>query len=274
MPTARIAFVHAHPDDEAFFAGGAARWYAERGVECVLVTCTDGRYGFDPSGRAGDHPDHDDVATERVRAGELRSAAHELGFSRVVTLGFHDSGMREWPQAASPHAFINADPAVVAGTLGALFDELNARVVVTYDETGFYGHPDHVRAHEVTRRACEIATSPERLYCPVVPESVLDEFVEGAQQLGTSLPAWVLEAGRHVSADSVATRLDVAALASVKQSAMARHVSQVDNGELVGMPGDLFELLFGVEYFQRAWSRASVSEGCDTTDLLGGLTWD
>ena len=146
---------------------------------------------------------------------------------------------------------------------------MNATVVVTYDENGFYGHPDHIMANVVTTRALDFASSPERLYYPVVPASVLTKFVEGAQQIGVFLPAWVLDAGLNVSDDLVAATIDVRHYAKAKQASMAAHASQVDNGDLVRMNEDLFELLFGTEYYQRAWSRNAALG--DETDLFGGL---
>ncbi|MDE3107084.1 MAG: PIG-L family deacetylase [Acidobacteriota bacterium] len=269
-----LVFVHAHPDDESLFGAGAARHYADAGARVTLVTCTLGQLGLDQEARPGEAPDHDDLATAATRAGELVRAARLLGFSRTINLGYLDSGMAGWPQNEDPRAFVNADVSTCARVLAAVFDEVGARVVVTYDENGFYGHPDHVAANVVTRRAVELSASVERLYYPVVPREVLADFVEGARALGVFLPAWVVEAGTHVPRSLVNATLDVRALAAVKQRAMATHASQVDNGDLVEMRADLFSLLFGTEYFQRAWSRSAVGEGADETDLFGGLTWD
>jgi LmbE family N-acetylglucosaminyl deacetylase len=148
-------------------------------------------------------------------------------------------------------------------------DEENASVVVTYDENGFYGHPDHIMANVVTRAALEIAASPMRLYYPVAPKGVLEEFVAGAKARGVFLPAWILDAKHTVSEDSVTTTMDVRVFAQRKHQAIATHASQVDNADLVTMDEELFTLLFGIEYYQRAWSR-DVTSG-DETDLFGGL---
>jgi len=270
MPSlATLVCVHAHPDDEAFFGAGAVARYAALGHRVVLVTCTNGQLGIDPAGLEGNSPLHDDLATKSVRAGELQRAATLLGYTRLASLGYDDSGMRGWPQNESPSAFVNVDVDAAAGTLAALLEEEKAKVVVTYDENGFYGHPDHVMANVLTRRAIELSTSVERLYYPVVPRGVITTFVEGAKQLGLSMPAWVLEAGTNVPDDDVASTLDVTAYALLKQQAMATHVSQVDNGDLVGMKQELFTLLFGTEYYQRAWSRHATTG--DATDLFGGM---
>lgn len=267
--TPTLVCVHAHPDDEALFTAGSTSLYADLGYRVILVTCTNGQLGIDHRGRPGSHPEHDAEATRSTRARELQLAATVAGFSRVITLGYDDSGMKGWAQNATPNAFAQVDVEAVAHVLGALLDEVHATVVVTYDENGFYGHPDHVMANMVTRRALELASSPRRLYYPVVPRSVLDAFVKGALADDVALPAWILDASHQVDDQMVATTMDVRPFARRKHQAIATHASQTDNADLVTMDEELFALLFGTEYYQRAWSR-DVTFG-DETDLFGGL---
>ena len=264
-----LVCVHAHPDDEALFTAGVTSHYADLGYRVVLITCTNGQLGLDDHARPGSDPLHDIEVTRATRAAELQRAAVVAGFSRVVTLGYDDSGMTGWPQNERREAFMNADVASVARTIAAVMDEEHASVVLTYDENGFYGHPDHIMANVVTRAALELAASPKRLYYPVAPKGVLEEFVAGAKAQGVFLPAWILDAAHTVSDDMVAATMDVRAFAKRKHQAIALHASQVDNAELVTMDEELFTLLFGIEYYQRAWSR-DVTTG-DETDLFGGL---
>lgn len=260
--------MHAHPDDEALFTAGISAHYGARGHDAVLVTCTLGQLGIDAAGRPGSDPEHDDADTRATRAAELQRAASLVGFSRVVTLGYDDSGMAGWPENANPRAFMNAHVGAVARILAALFDEVEAAVVVTYDERGFYGHPDHVMANQVTRRAVELATTVERLYYPIAPQGVLDRFVPEARERGVFLPEWVLQ-GLGVDDELVASTIDVTHVAALKQRAIATHASQSDNADLVTVDPALFALLFGTEYYQRAWSRRPASG--DANDLFGGL---
>jgi LmbE family N-acetylglucosaminyl deacetylase len=264
-----LVCVHAHPDDEAIFTSGVTTHYARLGYRVVLITCTNGKLGIDDQERPGDDPQHDDGETCATRAGELQRSAAMVGFGRVVTLGFDDSGMEGWPQNANPNAFMNVNVDAVAKTLAALFDELQATVVLTYDENGFYGHPDHIMANEVTRRALDFALSPERLYYPVMPRSAITSFVPQAQARGIFLPAFVLEADAGTPDELVATTMDVTKYAGVKQASLRTHASQTDNADLVDMEPDLFVLMFGTECYQRAWSRHDATN--DATDLFGGL---
>jgi LmbE family N-acetylglucosaminyl deacetylase len=264
-----LVCVHAHPDDEAIFTSGISAHYAALGYSVVLVTCTNGRLGFDEHNRPGNEAGHDGGATTATRAAELQRSASLVGFTRLVTLGFEDSGMVGWPQNEDPRAFMNIDVDAVARTLAALFDEVGATVVVTYDENGFYGHPDHIMANVVTRRALDVARSPQRLYYPVVPRGSIKNFVERAEAQGVVLPAFILEADFGIADELVASTMDVNQYVGLKQEALRTHASQTDNADLVTMEPDVFALMFGTEWFQRAWSRGE-STG-DATDLFGGL---
>ncbi len=266
---ATMVCVHAHPDDEAFFGAGATAHYAALGHRVVLITCTGGQLGFDAAGRSGDQEGHDERQTRATRASELQRSAEILGFERVVTLGYDDSGMMGWPQNKNPHAFMNADVDAVARTIASIFDEEGAAIVVTYDENGFYGHPDHIQANVVTRRAIELSKSVERLYYSVVPEGIMTSLVDQATAQGLSMPAWVLDASLHVKDDLVATTLDASEYIRTKHDAMAAHATQIDNEDLVEMNDELFSLLFSTEYYQRAWARHDTAD--DQTDLMGGL---
>ncbi|MGH3733866.1 MAG: PIG-L family deacetylase [Acidimicrobiales bacterium] len=266
---ATLVCVHAHPDDEAFFGAGATARYSALGHRVVLITCTNGQFGYDAAGRSGDQAHHDDLQTTATRSSELRRSAAALGIARVVTLGYDDSGMMGWPQNKSSEAFMNADVDAVARTIASIMDEEDAIVVVTYDEHGFYGHPDHIQTNVVTRRAVELSSTVERLYYTVVPEDIITSLREQATAQGLSMPAWMLDASLHVHDDLVATALDVSDHLGTQHDAMAAHATQIDNEDLVEMNHDLFSLLFSTEYYQRAWSR-HVTHG-DQTDLMGGL---
>jgi LmbE family N-acetylglucosaminyl deacetylase len=270
MVSSTLLCVHAHPDDEALFTAGITSHYAERGVRNVLVTCTLGQLGIDDQGRAGADPGHDSLVTRATRAGELQRAGVLVGFARQLSLGFMDSGMIGWSANEDPDAFMNVDVEATARVIADIIDQENAAVVVTYDENGFYGHPDHVMANVVTRRAVELSTRAQRLFYPVVPRGVLSTFVTQARERGVFLPAWVENAVADIPDDAVASVMDVSRFAARKQEAIATHASQTDNADLVTMDPELFTLLFGTEYYQLGWRRDTSSLAC-AEDLFGGL---
>lgn len=267
LPT--LLAVHAHPDDESLFTAGATSLYHERGHRVVLVTCTYGQLGIDGAGRGGAVPGHDALGTRATRAQELHYAGDLVGFDRQISLGYLDSGMRSWPSIADPHAFANADVESVARIIAAIIDEEQVAVVLTYDDFGFYGHPDHIAAHHGTRRAVELSASAQRLFYPIMPGALMTTFQERAAREGVFMPAWVTDAGMKWNADDVDTTIDALPFAPRKQRAIDLHHSQSDNADLVTMPSDMFSLLLGTEYYHLGWQRTDAP--VDPTDFFGGL---
>jgi LmbE family N-acetylglucosaminyl deacetylase len=264
-----LVMVHAHPDDEAVFTAGTSRYYADLGYRVVLITCTNGRLGVDDQWLAGSDPAHHTDWVREVRASELVTSARLVGVSRTVCLGYDDSGLTGWPQNRESSSFVNQDVDAVARTLASLFDEENAKVVITYDENGYYGHPDHIMANTVTRRAIALSSTVERLFYPVTPASVLEEFVPAATARKVYLPLWVHDAGKGIADEDVNVTINAATLAPVKQASIAAHASQVDNADLATMDADLFQLLLGREFYILGWSRHNLTLKSD--DLFEGV---
>ena len=175
--TLTLLAVHAHPDDEVICMGGTFARYAAEGLRTALVCCTRGEEGMI-------HDPALDPAEARprlgaIREGELRVAAGILGIAEVHVLGYRDSGL---PANANPHNFIHADPAAATERLAAIMRARRPHVVVTYDEHGGYGHPDHAMAHRVTHLAIARAAhggaggpgwDVPKLYHTAFPRSVL-----------------------------------------------------------------------------------------------------
>jgi len=267
--TKTLVCVHAHPDDESLFTAGITAHYAELGYQIILVTCTSGLLGIDDKNLPGSAAGHNREYVRATRAKELQDAAHLVGISRVVTLGYEDSGLPGWEQNSAPLAFMNCNVDAVGTTLAALFAEVGASVVVTYDENGFYGHPDHIMANRVTQNAVAKSPSVERLYYPVMPSDLMADFVSRATAENVSLPKWVTDASVDIDRSLVSTVMDVSRFSALKQKAIATHASQTDNADLVTMNPELFAMLFGTEFYQRAYSKTPSS--ADSADLFGGL---
>jgi N-acetyl-1-D-myo-inositol-2-amino-2-deoxy-alpha-D-glucopyranoside deacetylase len=168
LPDRRLLLVHAHPDDETINNGATMARYVAEGVGVTLVTCTLGEMGevlvpelehlaYERDGGLGEH-----------RIGELTDAMKHLGVTDFRFLGgqgrYHDSGMA-WSETGgamvAPElprgAFWAADLREAADELVAVIREARPQVLVTYDEFGGYGHPDHVQAHRVATYAVALA---------------------------------------------------------------------------------------------------------------------
>lgn len=157
----KLLFVHAHPDDESIWTGGLIAAAARSGASVSVVTCTMGELG-----EVIGAPYQELVADKAdqlggFRVAELRSALRALGANGPDNaprfLGgagrWRDSGMAGDKGNEHPRAFVNSGDEAVA-QLRTILDELQPDVVITYDANGGYGHPDHIRAHEITVAAC------------------------------------------------------------------------------------------------------------------------
>lgn len=249
--------VHAHPDDEALFTAGVQALYARRGVRQVLVTCTNGALGFDEAGRGSQDEGFEGGDVIATRAAELAASAEILGVDRLEMLGFGDSGMAGWAANHHPDAFVQQPLDTAADVLAAIIREERPQVVVTYDAEGFYGHPDHIRAHEVTVAAIErTGDIVKRLYTIALAKSALAAFIELAAASGMDLPDWIAQELIVGTEDEfVQTAIDCTEVVDLKHRALAAHATQTDNADLVAMDDELFNVIFGTETFVRLIDR-------------------
>jgi len=169
-PHRRLLLVHAHPDDESIYTGATMARYAAEGARVTLVTCTLGELGeIIPPSLAHLAAGKEDWLGE-YRTGELAAACAALGVSDHRFLGgpgrWRDSGMMGTAGNDDPRCFWRADVDQAAEALLDVIGEVRPQVLVTYDANGAYGHPDHIQAHRVAWRACELAgpDAPAKLY--------------------------------------------------------------------------------------------------------------
>jgi N-acetyl-1-D-myo-inositol-2-amino-2-deoxy-alpha-D-glucopyranoside deacetylase len=160
----RLLLVHAHPDDEAIGTGATMARYAAEGAHVTLVTCTLGELGeVIPEDLAHLAADKENRLGQ-YRIGELDAACAALGVTDHRFLGgpgrWRDSGMMGLASNDEPGSFWQADVDGAARDLVAVIREARPQVVVTYDDNGFYGHPDHIQAHRVAWRAFQLAADP------------------------------------------------------------------------------------------------------------------
>jgi LmbE family N-acetylglucosaminyl deacetylase len=251
--------VHAHPDDESSSTGGVLRTYADAGVRTVLVTCTDGALGDAPDGATPGAARHDPKSVAEHRAEELRAAASILGISRVEMLGYPDSGMEGWTQNESKGNFWSTPVADAAARLVPILLEERPQVVVTYDEIGFYGHPDHIQAHRVTVAALEASGLTASLLYPAIPRSAFGRFREALREAEIDPPGGGEEDGEGESQgppgtpdDQIGIIVDVSAAVDAKYDALAAHASQTESSFFLKMGRPRFREFFGTEWFVRA----------------------
>ena len=138
--------IHAHPDDESSKGARNDGALRERGSARRAVCATGGEEGEILNPRM-DKPGILDRIDE-IRKAELQTACDMLGVAEIYMLGYRDSGMPGRPSNSHPDAFTNADPDEAVGRLVEIIRKERPEVVLSYDESRGYEHPDHVRVHE------------------------------------------------------------------------------------------------------------------------------
>jgi N-acetyl-1-D-myo-inositol-2-amino-2-deoxy-alpha-D-glucopyranoside deacetylase len=265
----RLLLVHAHPDDETLTTGGTmARYAADPDTSVTLVTCTLGEQGeVIPPELAMLGPDAADQLGG-YRVGELADACTALCVTDHRFLGgigrWRDSGMvlaghgvrAAPPERLHPRALAAREAlADQVDALTMLLEEVAPQVVVTYAADGGYGHPDHVRAHDITVAAVRRVPEVSRLYATVIGRGTLDvglAALQGVAGLPFRMPA--PEELPSVPDADVAVRLDVSAQRGARLAALRAHATQValyDDGDRVAlaMSNGVAQPLLDVEEF-------------------------
>ena len=267
----RLLLVHAHPDDESLWTGGTIARYAAGGVRVTVVTCTLGEQGEIIPDELALLAAADADQLGGYRVGELRSACAALGVTDHRFLGaigrWRDSGMAGDPANDHPRAFVRGSLDEQVAALREVITEVRPQVVVTYAADGGYGHPDHIRAHEITMAA---ATEVDRVFHTV--RSRADTAAGIAALAGIDGLPYRLPAPDELPAvddATITTVIDIEDHLPAKLRALRAHATQISvwgehayalsNG--IALPVRAHE-----HYVQATGSRAAAA-----TDLFGGL---
>jgi len=262
--------VHAHPDDEGIQTGGVLALARRRGIDTVLVTCTNGDMGDSPDGLKPEADGHDAAATTQLRLDELRQAAAALGIGHLELLGYRDSGMMGWPQNQDPAAFWNAPVDEAIDRVAALMERYRPEVVVTYDDNGLYGHPDHIQAHRAAFGAAERTGIPLKVYEIAFPRSLMEAWAQMAREQGEELPEPdESERPPGTPDELITTHVDVASVWDAKWASIHAHQSQMANFGFLKVDPELLKVGFGVEHFVRRFDRTGAPLPED--DLFAGI---
>ena len=275
--------VHAHPDDEASSTGGLYRLLANQGVRTVLVCCTNGECGDASDGAKPDADHHDGDKVAAVRAIELDKAVEVLGISRLVRLGYRDSGMKGWPQNSDPESFWATPVSVAAEKLAEVLREERPQVIMTYNEYGFYGHPDHIQAHLITLAAIQLLDYEPTLYFNAIPDSVMVRFRERWEQeerekiaadaakglvREPEMPRGEEEIPMGTPDADISAAIDISEVTDAKFDALAAHRSQIAESFWMKMGREQFKQVMSTEWFIRIINPQNV-EGC-VDDIFAG----
>jgi N-acetyl-1-D-myo-inositol-2-amino-2-deoxy-alpha-D-glucopyranoside deacetylase len=261
----RLLLVHAHPDDESIGTGATMAKYAAEGANVTLVTCTLGELGEVIPAELAHLAWNADGGLGQYRIGELAAACKALGVTDHRFLGgpgrWHDSGMMGTPANDWPGSFWQADVDEAARELLGIIAEVRPQVLVSYDERGFYGHPDHIQAHRVSWRAFELAGGLVRkFYATALPKSVLAEVIASMRASGSAGGAvGGADFASVESADdlpfgtddeNVTTEIDARAYLEAKLAAMRAHATQISvDSPFFALSDNIGQQALGTEYY-------------------------
>ena len=288
----RILLVHAHPDDETINNGATMAQYAARGAHVTLVTCTLGEEGEvlvpELIHLAADRDD----ALGLHRVNELAAAMEALGVRDHRFLGgaghFRDSGMMGLPTNNRPECFWQADLDTAADLLVEVIREVRPQVVVTYDENGGYGHPDHIQAHRVAMRAVERAADPAvaggatwevaKVYWNAIPETWIREGLRRLREAGDTTAFEGMDPDGDLpmaTADElVTTAVDATDYVEAKLAAMRAHSTQIAlDGPFFALSNNLGNAVWGVEHYRLVKGTPTGERDVNgrETDLFAGV---
>ena len=263
MSERRLLLVHAHPDDESISNGVTMAKYVAQGAQVTLVTCTRGEEGEvlvpELSHLAAAHDDN--LGAHRIL--ELENAMKVIGVSDHRFLGnYRDSGMMGTDPNNRPECFWQADLDEAALKLVNIIREVKPQVLITYDEFGGYGHPDHIKAHRVAMRASELAADPNvgtgaaweipNIYWNTMPRSVIEAAMKKLAEKGESffgtnniddLPFVKPDELTHAVIDGVE-------FVDKKLAALAEHKTQLSmDAPFFALSDDLGKNVWGYEYY-------------------------
>ena len=281
----RLLLVHAHPDDETINNGVTMAKYAAEGIDVTLVTCTRGEEGEVLVESLLNLASSKDDKLGEHREIELKDAMNELGVKDFRFLGspskkWRDSGMMGTPQNDRKDVFWQANLDEAANELVKIILEIKPQVLITYDEFGGYGHPDHIKAHQVAMRASEIASEQgwqiSKIYWNTMPRSVIQMGIDKMKEVGSEFfGAENADDLPFAKPDELVTSVVKAPeYVPQKLAAMKAHATQISvDGPFFAQSNNLGLSVWGDEYYTLVKGEAAgpFDENGRELDLFAGV---
>ena len=298
--------VHAHPDDETISMGGTLAHYAAthaaaRGesTDVIVVTGTRGELGEIVIPERDTPEEH--VRLGETRMGEIAAAMRALGVQRWENLGYRDSGMEGSEENADPRSFhqhVSTDLDATTEPLVRLIRSARPDVLATYDDFGGYGHPDHIAAAKIARRAWEVAGdpawrpeagpawAPKKLYETRIPDSQRDAVLALLESRGIEswwsepkdatpedLEKWrTWRAAMACPDEIITTRINIREHLAAKRSAIQAHATQIKPDGPLLMLSEEDQIALGArEQYRLIAHRLDVATTLPEEDLFAGL---
>jgi N-acetyl-1-D-myo-inositol-2-amino-2-deoxy-alpha-D-glucopyranoside deacetylase len=279
----RMLLVHAHPDDETINNGATMALYAALGAQVTLITCTRGEEGEVLTPELTHLASSETDSLGEHREIELANAMKALGVTdfRFLAEGegkYRDSGMMGTEPNNRADVFWQADLEEASDYLVKVINEVKPHILITYDEIGGYGHPDHIQAHRVAMRASEKSKwQIQKIYWNTMPKSVLAESMAKMKELGSDFfGAENVDDLPFAKEDSfVTTLIDGNSYVDAKMAAMKAHHTQISlDGPFFALSNNLGLQVWGHEYYTLVKGEKSAPFDANgrESDLFSGVT--
>ena len=279
----RMLLVHAHPDDETINNGATMALYAALGAQVTLITCTRGEEGEVLTPELTHLASSETDSLGEHREIELANAMKALGVTdfRFLAEGegkYRDSGMMGTEPNNRADVFWQADLEEASDYLVKVINEVKPHILITYDEIGGYGHPDHIQAHRIAMRASEKSEwQIQKIYWNTMPKSVLAESMAKMKELGSDFfGADNVDDLPFAKEDSFVTSLiDGNSYVDAKMAAMKAHHTQIAlDGPFFALSNNLGLQVWGHEYYTLVKGEKSAPFDANgrESDLLSGVT--
>lgn len=280
----RLMLVHAHPDDEVINNGITMAHYVDRGHQVTLITCTRGEEGEvlieDLAHLASNQEDR----LGHHREGELAAAMEIIGVSDFRFLGgqirqYRDSGMIGTEPNERKDSFWQADLEIAADDLAEEMLRVRPHVLITYDEFGGYGHPDHIKAHQIAMRAAEKIRPDweiQKIYWNTIPVSIIEAGIEAMK--GSDTQFFGVDKAEDLpfaKPDSmVTTVINDETKLDRKMAAMRAHATQISvDGPFFALSNNLGVQVWGQEFYTLVYGNkaGALDEFGRETDIFAGI---
>ena len=287
MANRRLLISYAHPDDESFGLGAAIAKWVEEGVDVYLICATNGDVGTVPDSMKDQY-----ATVAELRLSELECANKILKFKEIFTLGYRDSGMPGSETSKHPDSLWDQwdkNPERVTDDVVRIIRQIKPHVVITFNQYGGYGHPDHIAIQQATVKAFDCANDPtyetdgllpfqpQKLYYSAFPKITVQMRIwytrlrgQDPRQLGVNKDIDIVKILDHI--EPIHARIPIADYFDAWDQSSRCHVSQ-GGGRISNTSKWIRHLLYSKQGFTRIYPKPG-RDIVDEDSLFTGVTID
>ena len=149
----KVVFVHCHPDDETITTGGTIAKFVDLGHDVTVINFSNGMSG---NSYLDDYP-AGTIEFKNKLLKEHSKAMEALGVSKHIFIGPYDDTVPNRVPIKGSLKFVGIE--VLSKQLSDILVSIKPDLLITYDQNGWSGHPDHITVHNATMSSLDILDS-------------------------------------------------------------------------------------------------------------------